>query len=330
MSEVTGTERPPLGIRLLHALGKEPDWSAMTAEKLVAYSDAENRKRASRLARVITGFPDRGATIEWQEMALPGRDLRVRVYRPSPGRGGGAGRAGLPLVLHVHGGGFVGTAVQSDWVNSHLAARLPAVVVSVEHRLLDPETPLPAAVDDGWDVLQRVVRHAAQWGIDPARTAVFGESTGSMVTALVAIRARESDLPLRAQVLVNPVVDLTSTMFEHASITRHAHSPTLTVPQMRLLHRFAVPPGTDPRAMSPLYADDLSGLAPALVVVPTIDPLADHGRSYAEALRAAGTPARLTEHPGATHAFLSMPGVVPQAKAARAEIAEFLRVALAG
>ncbi|GAA2728477.1 alpha/beta hydrolase [Actinocorallia aurantiaca] len=331
MSESTATERPPLGIRLVRVLERKPDWSAMTAGELVAFRDAANRKRASRPARLITGFPDRGATTRWREVALPDRSLRVRVYRPSAGRGvGGADRAGLPLVLHVHGGGFVGTAVQSDWVNSHLAARLPAVVVSVEHRLLDPETPLSAAADDGWDVLQHVVRHAAQWGADPTRTAVFGESTGAMVTALAAIRARGTGLLLRAQVLVNPPVDLTSAGFEHASMIRHADSPTLTMPQMRLLQRLAVPPGTDPRAVSPLYADDLSGLAPALVVVPTIDPLADHGRCYAERLRAAGTPARLTEYPGATHSFLSMPGVVPQAKAARAEIAEFLRGALTG
>ncbi|MEU8145579.1 alpha/beta hydrolase [Nonomuraea sp. NPDC048901] len=326
MSELTGTERPPLGIRLMHALQKEPDWSAMTAEELVTLRDTVNRKRASRLARLITGFPDRGATIQWQEVALPDRRLRVRVYRPSPGHGG----EGLPLVLHVHGGGFVGTAVQSDWVNSHLAAQLPAVVVSVEHRLLDLDTPLSAAVDDGWDVLRHVVRHAAQWGIDPARTAVFGESTGSMVTALAAIRARESGLPLRAQVLANSPVDLTSAGFDHASMRQYANSPALTLTQMRFFQQLAVPPGTDPRALSPLYADDLSGLAPALVVVPTIDPVADHGRCYAERLRAAGTPARLTEYPGATHAFLSMPGVVPQAKAARAEIVEFLRDAFAG
>ena len=82
--------------------------------------------------------------------------------------------------------------------------------------------------------------------------------------------------------------------------------------------------------MSPLYADNLSGLAPALVVVPTLDPVADHGRAYADRLREAGTPVQLTEHPRAGHAFLSMPGVVPQAKAARAQIAEFLRDRLAG
>jgi acetyl esterase len=81
--------------------------------------------------------------------------------------------------------------------------------------------------------------------------------------------------------------------------------------------------------VSPLSTEDLSGLAPALVVVPTLDPVADHGRAYAERLRQAGTPVQLTEHPGATHAFLSMPGVVPQAKAARAEIAGFLHGRLA-
>ncbi|MFF4623488.1 alpha/beta hydrolase [Nonomuraea jabiensis] len=315
MSEVTDTESRR------QAPGGEPDWLAMTAEELLAYRDAENRRRSSPAARAITGDPDTGAAIQWQEVALPGRELPVRVYRPSHGRDD------LPLVLHVHGGGFVGTAVQSDWVNSHLAAQLPAVVVSVEHRLLDPETPLSAAVDDGWDVLRHVVQHAVQWGVGPGRIAVFGESCGALISALAAIQAKAAGLHLKAQVLVNPAVDVTETMFDHASFTEHAHTPTLTMPVLRLFHRFAVPPGTDPRALSPLYADDLNGLAPALVVVPTADPLADHGRAYAERLGAAGTPTRLTEYPGAGHAFLSMPGVAPQAKPARAEIIEFLREA---
>ncbi|MGB8945986.1 MAG: alpha/beta hydrolase [Streptomyces sp.] len=318
MSESTATERPP-----------EPDWLAMTAEELLAYRDAENRFRASAEARTFTGDPDPGATINWREVALPGREIPVRVYRPSASPPS-EGRTGLPLVLHVHGGGFVGTAVQCDWANSYVAAQLPAVVVSVEHRLVAQDTPLSAAVDDGWDVLQYVVRHAAQWGIDPARTAVFGESCGALISALAAIRSREAGLALRAQVLVNPAVDVTETLFDHASITEYAHTPFLGLPQLRLFQRLAVPPGSDPRALSPLYADHLKGLAPALVVVPTHDPLADHGRRYAERLQAAGTPARLTEYPGAGHAFLSVPAVAPQAGAARTEILEFLRTALAG
>ncbi|MFK4263673.1 alpha/beta hydrolase [Streptomyces milbemycinicus] len=318
MSEATAAKRPP-----------EPDFSAITAEELVAYRDAENRFRASSAARAITGDPDPGAAIEWQEVSLPGRELPVRVYRPTAENGGrGADRAELPLVLHVHGGSYVGTAVQSDWVNSHLAAQLPALVVSVEHRLLDQETPLSAAADDGWDVLQHVIRHAAQWGIDPARTAVFGESCGGLISALAAIRAREAGLQLKAQVLVNPAVEVTETMFDYASIAEYGYSPTRAMPQLRLFQRLSVPPGTDTHALSPLYADNLNGLAPALLVVPTEDAVADHGRRYAERLRAAGTSVRLTEYPGARHAFLSTPGVAPQAEAARAEILEFLRVAL--
>ncbi|MGW7275790.1 alpha/beta hydrolase [Streptomyces sp. NPDC054864] len=315
MSEDTVTERPP-----------EPDWPTMTGEELLVYREAENRFRASGTARAFLGDPDPGAAIEWQEVALPYRRLPVRVYRPAADSARGSD---LPLVLHVHGGGFVGTAVQCDWPNSHVAAQLPAVVVSVEHRLLAPETPLSAAVDDGWDVLEHVVRHAAQWGVDPARTAVFGESCGALISALAAIRAREAGLRLRAQVLVNPAVDVSATMFDYASIAEYGHSPTRAEPQLRFFHQLAVPPGTDGRALSPLYADHLSGLAPALVVVPTEDAVADHGRSYAERLRAAGTPVRLTEYPGSRHAFLTLPGVDPQAGAARTEIVEFLRTALA-
>ncbi|WP_405162605.1 alpha/beta hydrolase [Nocardia sp. NBC_01499] len=326
MNDTIRIERLPLGIRLLHALRKDPDWSTITPEELITFRDKANRVAAARFSRVITGLPDRGAEIRWQEVTLPDRVLRVRVYRPSAGDGG----TGLPLVLHVHGGGFVGTAAQCDWANSHLAARLPAVVVSVEHRLLAPGTPLADAVDDGWDVLRHVVQHAAEWGIDPARIAVAGESTGGLIAALAAIRAKASGLHLRAQVLINPACDLTETMYDYPSIAQHAHSPMLTVSKLRLFQRLAVPAGTDRRAVSPMHAADLSGLAPALVVVPTIDPVADQGRRYAERLREFDTPATLTEYPGAPHAFITLPGVVPQAKVARAEITEFLRGRLAG
>jgi acetyl esterase len=114
-------------------------------------------------------------------------------------------------------------------------------------------------------------------------------------------------------------------MYDYDSMRQYADSPTLTMTQMQFFHRLAVPAGADPRSLSPLHANDLGGLPPTLVVVPTLDPVADQGRGYAARLRAAGTPVRVAEHPGATHAFLSMPGLVRQAKAAREEILEFLR-----
>ncbi|MEV5893821.1 alpha/beta hydrolase [Nonomuraea fuscirosea] len=307
MNDLTAIRRPP-----------EPDWTTVTPEELITYRDAENRVRASTAARVITGEPDPAATISRRQVALPGRELPIRLYRPSA-----AGP--LPLVIHVHGGAFVGTAAQSDWVNSHLAAHLPAAVVSVEHRLLDWETPLSAAADDGWDVLRHLERHAGTWDIDPARIAVFGESCGALITALTAIRASRAGLSLRAQVLVNPATDLTPTAWTYDSTTRYPDTPTLSLPQLRFFQRLAVPEGTDARALSPLHARDLNGLAPALVVVPAADPIADHGRHYAGRLQTAGTPTRLSEYPQAGHAFLSMPGLTPQATPARAEILAFLQ-----
>jgi acetyl esterase len=319
MSESTVAPRPP-----------EPDFSTITTEELIAYRDAENRFRASLAARAILGEPHAGAAIAWQKIALPSRDLPVRVYRPAAKTEDEiASRVDLPLVVHVHGGGFVGTAAQCDWTNSHLAARLPALVVSVEHRLLAPGSPLANAADDGWDLLQHVVHNAAQWGADPVRAAVFGESCGALISALTAIRAREAGLELKAQVLVNPVLDVTETMFDYPSMAEHAYTPTRALPLLQLFQRLSVPPGADPGKVSPLLARDLNALAPALVVVPTQDAVADHGRRYAERLRAAGTPVHLSEYPGAQHAFLTLPGVEPQAETAQAEILAFLRAALA-
>ncbi|MET8796414.1 alpha/beta hydrolase [Nocardia sp. NPDC004568] len=327
MKRTTGTDRLPRGFRLLHAVQKEPDWPAVTAAELSAYRDRANRLAASRLLRVITGRPDPAAVIGWEEVAVADRVVRVRVYRPSPTR---AAEAALPLVLHVHGGGFVGTAAQCDWMNSHLAARLSAVVVSVEHRLLAPGTPLSAGVDDGWGVLCHVLEHAARWGIDAARVAVAGESCGALIVALAAIRAGSRGLPLRAQILTNPLCDLTDTMLDYPSISRHGHGPGPSAAKLRFVRELAVPPGIDPATVSPLHAGGLGGLAPALVVVPTLDALADHGRRYAQRLRESGTPADIAEYPGAPHAFVTLPGVVPQAAAARRQITDFLRARLAG
>ncbi|WP_194898160.1 alpha/beta hydrolase [Catenulispora pinisilvae] len=319
MTETTAAQRPPA-----------PDFTTLTQEELITWRTAENRFRASDTARPMLGEPDPDATIGWERIALPGRELPVRVYRPASGAptSEDAGAAALPLVLHVHGGGFVGTATQCDWANSHLAAHLPAVVVSVEHRLLAPDTPLSDAVADAWDVLELVLREPDQWGVDPERVAVFGESCGALISALTAIRAGRTGLRLRAQVLVNPAVDVTESLFDYPSMTEYAETATAGVEQLRLVQQFSATPGSDPRELSPLYAELAGGLAPALVVVPTADPLADHGRRYADRLWTAGVDTHLTEYPDAPHAFLTLPGLVPQAQAARTEIFDFLRLTL--
>jgi len=311
-------QRAPLGVRLVYSVRKEPDYRSMTPADLAAFGEVANRIVNSRFARLLTGIPHSGVTISWQQVRLADRTIRVRVHRPK-------NSGTLPLVLHVHGGGYVGTAVQCDWINSHVAARASAVVISVEHRLMDYQTPLAAMVDDGWDALRHVFQRASEWGIDPTRVAVAGESAGSMVAALSALRARDAGLSLRAQVLVNACVDVTSTALDYDSVRQYPDTPTLTRESLKFFRRLAVPEGTDPRPVSPLYADHLGGLPPTLLVIPVLDPVADHGRVYAERLREAGTTVAVSEYSKAGHAFISMPGLVPQARPARDRIVDFLR-----
>lgn len=313
------TRNAPLRTRLLR---DARDWEAMTDEQLVALRDKVNRLATSRAARIAAGRPDRRTRIEEASIELPGRRLTLRVHRPT------AMDRRLPLIVSLHGGGFIaGTAAQNDWLNSHLAARCPAVVVSVEYRLA-PEHPLPQPFDDGYDTFARLVEDAAAWGVDPGAVAVMGESAGGMIAALMALRARKEGPPLRAQVLNYPSTDWTDTVMDYPSFAANADSPTFSFSRLRAGRTLSLPPGLDPRSVSPLKVDDLAGLPRTLVVTAELDPLADHGRRYAERLREAGVEASLTCYPKATHSFLSVPGLVPAARPARHEILAFLRGAL--
>ncbi|MFY1693466.1 alpha/beta hydrolase [Plantactinospora sp. WMMB782] len=272
----------------------------------------------SPAARIVTGWPDRNARIEERSIELPGRRLTLRVHRPK------RSDHRLPLVVSFHGGGFIaGTAAQNDWLNSHLAARCPTVVVSVEYRLA-PEHPLPAPVEDGYDTLVQIVDDAGRWGVDPARVAVLGESAGGTIAALIALRARKDGPALRAQVLNYPGADWTETMEDYPSFPQNADNPTLPPSRLRAARRLSVPATLDPRSISPLKFDNLADLPPALVVTAALDPLADQGRRYVERLREDGTEAQLSCYPRATHTFLSTPGLVPAARPARREILAFL------
>lgn len=308
--------RAPLRTRILR---DTHDWAHLTEAELVAARERADRLLSSPLARVITARPDRRASIERATIDLPGRALALRVHRPKH-----ADRP-LPLILSFHGGGFVaGSAAQNDWLNSFLAAHCPAVVIAVDYRLA-PRHPLPAPIDDGYDTLVRLLKDSDDWGVDPGSVAVVGESAGGMIAALIALRARVDGPALRAQVLIYPSTDWTDTATEYPSITANADNPTLSLSRLRAARTLSLPSDLDPATVSPLKFDDLTGLPPALVVTAALDPVADHGRRYAERLHAAGNTARLTCYPSATHTFLSTPGLVPAARPARSEITAFLR-----
>ncbi|WP_280489443.1 alpha/beta hydrolase [Nocardia carnea] len=311
-------------MRILTKLRPAPDWDSVTPEQFVAFRAAQNRLRGSVLLRPLTGRPDLAARITGDTIDLPGRRLKLRVYRPK--------REGppLPLVIAFHGGGLIsGFPEQDDWLLAHLAAHCPAVVISLDYRLA-PEYPVPAPVQDAYDAVPRLAELAAGWGADRDRIALLGSSAGATLAALIAIRSVEFGPGLRAQVLINPLFDWTDRAFEYPSFTENAESPTASPAECRALPRLAVPEHFDRRTISPMYSEGLKGVAPAHILAAGLDPLEDQSAAYADRLRCAGVEVTLTRYPEATHAFLSLPGAVPAARRARAEILDHLRHRLAG
>ena len=122
----------------------------------------------------------------------PGGDLTVRVYRPvRPPRVSSGGR---PLVVYFHGGGFVfGELRLGDWLCSHVAVTVGAVVVSADYRLA-PRHRFPAAVDDCYAALTWAAENTTALGAG-GLAGVMGESAGGNLSAVMCLLARDRGGP---------------------------------------------------------------------------------------------------------------------------------------
>jgi acetyl esterase len=169
-------------------------------------------------ATLLTGRVPKSVTVDEIVASLPGRQLPVRRYRPRH-----RSDARRPVIVDFHGGGFViGDPRLKDWFNGELAARLDALVISVDYRLA-PEHQFPAAYDDAIDSANWAAAHAGEWDGDPGRIAVLGDSAGANLAAGVALAAAAGAAPpLRAQVLLYPGVDFVST---YPSAVENANGP---------------------------------------------------------------------------------------------------------
>lgn len=273
-------------------------------------------------SNLLFGTPAQDVAVT--DLRIPGDrwEAPVRVYRPP-------GAANLPVVVFYHGGGWVlGNVTRARWLCSQLASQAGVVVFAVGYRLA-PEHRFPVATDDAWAGLAWVVDHADEHGGDAARLAVMGSSAGGNLAAVVTLRARdEAGPPIALQTLIYPATDAT---VDGRSMATQAEAPMLTRDDMATFYSHytgGVADAFDPR-LSPLHADSLADLPPALVITAAHDPLRDEGRRYADKLRAHGTPVRYTDYTGMTHGFMSYPGLVGGARQALAEIVQVHRTTFA-
>ena len=210
----------------------------------------------------------------------------------------------LPVYVNFHGGGFMlGYPQQDDLLCRYLAHHAQCLVINVDY-ILAPEHPFPAPVLQSYEVVKWVAEQGASLGYDASRLAIGGHSAGGSLAAAVALLVKEQqEFPLALQILDYPSLNI-------AERSRDKHvvpgrKQVLSVELTAFFKHVYAPCPTDwanPLA-SPLLADDLTGLAPALIITAEYDLLRDDGNAYAEKLRQFGVPVTHREFQGVDHAF---------------------------
>jgi acetyl esterase/lipase len=248
------------------------------------------------------GFAGPQVHVRVSDLSIPGPagQIPARHYRPATAEP-------TPLLVFYHGGGWTIGDLDTHDALCRLTCRDADVhVLSVDYRLA-PEHPAPAAVDDAYAAFRWAHEHAGDLGAIPDKLAIGGDSAGGNLAAIVSQLARDDGGPTPVlQWLLYPRTDFTA---KTRSLSLFAEGFLLTKRDMdwfetQYLGDSDLEP-TDPR-ISPLLAESLSGLPPALIATAGFDPLRDEGDRYAAALRAAGTPVDLRSMGSLTHGFANL------------------------
>jgi acetyl esterase len=253
--------------------------------------------------RVLVPNPasfDRVAKTHDVKISTLGGRIALRLYLPE-------GEGPFPVLVYFHGGGWVlGSIQESERVCRAIAARTPCLVVSVGYRLA-PEYKFPTGLEDCYVATCWVEQNIAQWGGDPHRMGVGGESAGGNLAAAVALMARNREGPsLQLQWLAYPVTNyFTDERVFHDCLDQHY----LTLAGAHWFwghYLHDLEEASNPLA-SPLLEPNLSSLPAALLVTAEHDPLTPQGHDYARRLREAGVFVESLHYGGMIHGFLNLP-----------------------
>ncbi len=277
------------------------------------------RAGSAAALQVVAGRPERGVRIE--PLSIPGGmgPTAARAYRPDNLD------ASAPVMVFGHfGGGVIGDLDTSQVFCSILAKEARCAVVSVDYRLA-PEHRFPAGLEDMLLAYRWAGDHAATLGAPAGKVAIGGDSMGGNFAAVVAqeMHRREEPAPV-IQLLIYPALDVAG---EGPAMTTYANAYPLDHETMEWFmgHYMGPEDSPDDPRLSPGRAQDLSGLAPAVIVTAGFDPLLDQGETYAKRLRDAKVEVAYRCFDHLPHAFTAFTGVSPQADRACREIAYLAR-----
>lgn len=278
----------------------------------------------TQMHQLCQALPGPQIHVAVSDVAIPGPagDILARHYRPATAEP-------APLLVFYHGGGWSIGDLETHDALCRLTCRDADVhVLSIDYRLA-PEHPAPAGLDDAYAAFRWASEHAAELGAAAEQVAVGGDSAGGNLAAVVSQLARADGGPSPVlQWLIYPRTDFTA---QTRSLSLFADGFLLTKRDIDWFERQYLSGSelgpADPR-ISPLLAEDLSGLPPALIAIAGFDPLRDEGEQYANALLAAGTPVDLRCSGPLTHGFANVFPLGGGSAVATAELVSALRAHL--
>jgi monoterpene epsilon-lactone hydrolase len=223
-------------------------------------------------------------------------------------------------LLYLHGGGYcIGSIDTHRAMVSYIADATKVKTLLIEYRMA-PENPFPAAVEDSMAAYEWLLSE----GITAGDIVVAGDSAGGGLSVATLVSLKEKGLPLPAgAVLLSPWVDLTAS---GDSIVANATVDPLVTKKEIIGMAEAYLAGTDPRTplASPLFAD-LAGLPPMLIHVGTAEILLDDATRLAEKASEAGVEVNLKKAEGMFHVWHLFASMMPEAREAVQEAADFIR-----
>ena len=297
---------------------------AKASAPMTSLPAAEARAASAGVLAMVAGPAEPG--VRWEDLTceLPHGAAPARSYRPD------RQDPNAPLLVYLHmGGGVIGDLETHHAFCTMIAVTARCPVLSIDYRLA-PEHPFPAGLDDSLQAVRWARDHADWFGAPAGRVAVGGDSMGGNFAAVICQDLKRAGEPQPdLQLLVYPAVDAKS---ETQSMTLLADAYPLTSAMMDWFMSHYMAPGqtADDVRVSPIRADDLSGLAPAIVVTAGFDPLTDQGEAYAHRLKTAGVPVLHRRYDSLCHGFTAMTGLIPAAETASREIAGLIREAFEG
>jgi len=289
------------------------------------YDDVEERRSAlTNLADLVDppGEVEIGGVRD-HRMPVSDGAITLRTYSPL-----GQPQRILPGILFFHGGGWVAGSLEThDGFCRRLSNETGCRVIAVDYRLA-PTHPFPFGIADAVASLAHVARNAREFGIDPARLGVAGDSAGGTIAAVVSRIARDAGGPAIAfQLLICPILDVHGQSAARCELAEGYFLDGETLKRDLELYLPGGVEASDVR-LSPLRAEEFANLPPAFIHTAQFDPFSDEGEDYAQRLGGFGVSVHGRAHPGMIHYFYCMPRMIPYAEEALRIIGAEIRYAV--